>query len=67
MLSGGLVNENGTIFFTFTTDHEFTTGEIDGIAVKIAKFGNAKTTRKKQFNDGAIAEAGFGVDGNFGK
>lgn len=47
MFSGGLVNENGAIFFTFTTDHKFTTSEINGVAVEIAKFGNAKTTREK--------------------
>lgn len=47
MFSGSLVNENGAIFFTFTTNHELTTGEIDGVAVEIAKFGNAKTARKK--------------------
>lgn len=60
-VGGGFGDENWAVFAAFTTDNEFAAIEIDGITVELDEFGDAKAARKKEFNNGAIAETGFGV------
>lgn len=60
-VGGGFGDENWAVFAAFTTDNEFAAIEIDGITVEFDEFGDAKATRKKEFNNGAITETGFGV------
>ncbi len=63
-VGGGFGNKDRTILAAFTTNHEFTAFEIDRITIKLDKFGDAQAAGIKEFNNGAVAEAGFvaGVD-----
>lgn len=59
-VSGSGRDENRAIFAAFTTNDELAAIKIDGIAVQFNKFGNAETAGEKEFDDGAVAETGFG-------
>lgn len=63
---GGGGDEDGSVFAAFATDDEFSSFEVDLVAIEIAEFGDAEATGKEKFYDGAVAEAGFGVEGDGG-
>lgn len=58
---GGFADEDGAVFFAFAADDELATVEVDGIAVEANEFGDAEAAGEEEFDDGAVAEAGFGV------
>ena len=60
-VGGGFGDEDRAIFATFTTNHEFTTIEVNAVTVEIGELGNAEATRIKKFNNGAVAETRFGA------
>ena len=61
---GGFADEDGAVFFAFATDDEFAAVEVNAVAIKIDEFGDAKAAGEEKFDDGAVAEAGFGVVGD---
>ncbi len=61
---GSLGDEDGAVFFAFTADDEFAAVEVDAVAIETAEFGDAKTAGEEKFDDGAVAETGFGVVGD---
>ena len=65
MFGSGAVDENWTIFAALTADHEFFTFEIDLLAIQIAEFADAESTREEKLNNGTIAETGFGIFWDF--
>lgn len=61
---GGFADEDGAVFFAFAADGEFAAVEIDGVAIEGDEFGDAEAGGEEEFDDGAVAEAGFGVGGD---
>lgn len=58
-VGGGLIDEDGAVFAAFTADDKFATVKVDGVAIEFAEFGDAEAAREEEFDDGAVAEAGF--------
>ena len=46
-IGGDLTDENGAILTAFTTNIEFATLEVDGVAIEIDEFGDTQTAGKK--------------------
>lgn len=59
---GGFRDEDGAVFLAFAANDKFATVEVDGIAIEGNKLGNAKPSREKKFDDGAVAETRFVID-----
>ena len=55
----GFGDKNGAVFLTFAADDKFATVEVDAVAVEFDEFGDAEATGEEEFDDGAVAEAGF--------
>jgi len=64
-IGGGLRDEDRAIFAAFAANHEFAAVEVDTIAVEADELGDAETGREEKFDDGAVAETGFGVEIDF--
>lgn len=62
---GRFGDENRAVFLAFAADDKLAAVEIDTVAVEFDEFGDAETAGEEKFDDGAVAEAGFGtgVDG----
>lgn len=62
---GGFGDENRAVFLAFAADDKLAAVEVDAIAVELDKFGDAEAAGEEEFDNGAVAEAGFGagVDG----
>ena len=56
---GGFGNENGAVFLAFAADDKLAAFEVDTVAVEFDEFRDAETAREEEFDDGAVAEAGF--------
>ena len=61
---GGFADKDGAVFLAFAADDEFAAVEVDGVAVEVDEFGDAQTGGEEEFDDGAVAEVGFGVGGD---
>ena len=58
---GGLRDEDGAVFFAFTTDDELAAVKIDAVAIEIDEFGDAEAAREEKLDDSTVTEAGFGI------
>ena len=61
---GGVADEDGAVFLALAADGEFAAVEVDGVAVKLDELGDAEAAREEKLENGAVAEAGLGVDGD---
>lgn len=67
VVSSRLGDEDGAVLAALAADHKLAALKVDGVAIEAGEFGDAETTGKKQLDDGAVAEAGFGVGRDFGE
>ena len=63
-VGGGFGDEDWAIFATFTTNHEFTTIEVNAVTVEIGELGDTEATRIKKLDNGTVAKTVFGVGRN---
>lgn len=61
---GGGIDENGAILATFTTNDKLKAVEINRITIKRDEFGDTKTARKEQLDNGTITKTSFSVERN---
>ena len=52
---GGFGDENRAVFFALATNDELAAVEVDAVAVKPTKFGDAEAAGKEKFDDGTVS------------